>query len=60
MSKTETKATRKNVIFADDYFVTVFTVEAHDDDDAIAQAEQMLADEFGSDIGYNEVTVAEA
>lgn len=60
MSKTETKAPRKNVIFAGDYFVTVFTVEAHDDDDAIAQAEQMFADEFGSDIGYNEVTVEEA
>jgi hypothetical protein len=60
MSKSDTKAPRKNVIFVGDYFVTVFTVNAESDDDAIAQAEQMFADEFGHGIGYNEVTVEEA
>lgn len=60
MSKTQEQSTRKNVIFAGDYFVTVFTVNAESDDDAIAQAEQMFADEFGGDIGYNEVTIEDA
>lgn len=57
--KTKT-APRKNVIFASDYSVIVITVFAHDEDDAIEQAEATLADQFGFPVPYNEVTVESA
>lgn len=57
--KTKTTS-QKNVIFASDCSVIVITVFAHDDDDAIEQAEAIAADQFGFPVSYNEVTVESA